>query len=350
MRLARLASVTRNLTDKSQEDLARRLQLGLPDSTYTRVQEYLARQEQIPRQAARSTISNSTAMTASRYKFKDAPHHPPSDPSDSKATNGLKRRSRDLDFDEPTEPAKRCALEERLEGRSDFGRRLSAQADKNYLSVKAEADGLSPQSIAVAALMAQRGSSRPTTESSRAPLTPTRAEGTSSNNREQVDKHSPAKDSAGKESVLNTGVTGWQSMPEVTELCAFRFKSSDKSPMDTASSDRSTLSAAKPFPFRQEDCLIAKPHPRIIDRRRARNEDMRRQYMQKRLEQQRAREAKLRPRSQSRQSEPSKSAPMLDGHDAPRLATSDQASNSPSSVCNAPPSMRNLLNALPKSS
>lgn len=325
MRLIRLASVRRKAGSTDQYDLAQRLQQGLPDSTYTKAEEFFSRQAQVNQPVM---ASNNNASRG----FRAASSIEVQPPSDEETQIGQKRRR-------PVQEAIQDADFASKAPRVTTGLETPRQTPENdLLTVEEGIEGLSPQSIAVAALIGQRASYQLPAKS---PLTPSKAEVTSANNRDQRLESSPVK-----EIVSDTPSTSWMSTPDLTEVSTARTETSIYTNGTLSGSTITTFS--KPFPFRRGDSTKVLPESRIIDRRRARNEDMRRRYLQKRLEQQRAREGKSSRLSLAVKAEPSKSAPMPTfSARTPVSMASESATTGPSEP---PASLRNLLNQLPKSS
>lgn len=331
MRLIRLASVARKIVTPEQEALTRRLQQGLPDSTYTRAEEFFARQAQMPASERVQRPDTATGVSYPDIRMSARPY------TSGSVLAGQKRQREPAPS--PPREIKCTALEARIEDRREFGRRLSIEADKNYLSARGQIDGLSPHSIAVTALLEQGTSAHPAL--TRMPLTPSGVEVSSARNREVDNSTSETA------SRVETRCVSRRDAAEREETSASRPSTAEGA---TAPADAGII-FSKPFPFRQNDPAKQLPSSRIIDRRRARNEDMRRKYMEKRLEQQRAREAKLTARSEEGIEEASRAAPApCKPAETPVSAASNQSSISTPGISNPPASLRNLLNSFPKSS
>lgn len=336
MRLIRLASVARKIVTPDQEALTRRLQRGLPESTYTRAEEFFVRQAQMAASERVQRCDTATGLSYPDIRSSARPY------TSGSVLAGQKRQREPAPS--PPREIKRTALEARIEDRREFGGRLSFEADKNYLSTRGQIDGLSPHSIAVAALLEQGTSTQPAP--TRVPLTPSGVEVSSARNRE-VDNSTIEIASR-----VETRCVSRRDAAEREETSASRPSTTEgaTTPAVVTSRDAGVI-FSKPFPFRQNDPAKQLPSTRIIDRRRARNEDMRRRYMEKRLEQQRAREAKLTAKSEEGIEETSRSAAASNkAVETPVSAASNQSSISTPGVLKPPASLRNLLNSLPKSS
>lgn len=335
MRFIRLASVARKIVTPDQEALTRRLQRGLPESTYTRAEEFFVRQAQMPASERVQRCDTATGVSYPDIRSSARPY------TSGSVLAGQKRQR---------EPApspreiKRTALEARIEDRREFGGRLSFEADKNYLSTRGQIDGLSPHSIAVAALLEQGTSTQPAP--TRMPLTPSGVEISSARNREVANSTTETA------SRVETRCVSRRDAAEREETSASRPSTTEGATTPAVATSRDAgVIFSKPFPFRQNDPAKQLPSTRIIDRRRARNEDMRRKYMERRLEQERAREAKLTAKSEEGIEETSRSAAAPNrAVETPGSAASNQSSISTPGISKPPASLRNLLNSLPKSS
>lgn len=328
MRLIRLASINRKLSmrpERTEEDLARRLQHGLPESTYARAEAFFSRQAQ----GKQYSIPSSTASLPSRAVSKVSVQPP----VDEDVHVRHKRGRSDQDYQQykddyrPTKYTTRPAMPEQRRPVP-----LGVVGSK-LLAVQEEIAGLSPQSIAVAALIGHRGPTQ--TNDNRSPLTPSRVYRTSKGDRDYSNERMAVKATAPAVTPEKLSTESSGSKAETS----FSKESSD---------DATTSTYAKPFAFRREDAYAEQASSRIIDRRRARNEDMRRKYMQKRVELQRAREAKLQKMAadtETMQSEPTQTSSV----DTPISISSQTSSGSAPRLASPPASLRNLLNRSPDS-
>lgn len=338
MRLIRLASVKREVSNRDQVNLARRLQEGLPDSTYTRAEEFFERQAKLSTSETARSVDTAISMPQSIIPTAARPTVSSQFTPSDVALAGHKR-ARASDHVEPARESKRTAREGLARDSIDSGLRPVAGTGRDYLSVrKEEVDALSPQAIAVAALLGHSRSAQ--TAPIRVPLTPSGVEASSANNRETKAESTSLPEHASGPDLRSTS-------EKQNEAASASSNKVDASPR------KASIDFYKPFPFRQESIANSQQSPsRIIDRRRARNESLRRKYMEKRLQQQRASEKKAMTAKSGESSDEVRDAiPTSTGaSDTPVTSTSTETPTAIRALSNTPASLMNLLNTLPTSS
>lgn len=323
MRLIRLDGLSRNASSEAGEDLAQRLQQGLPESTYARAEAFFSRQTKSMTQSTSADI----AVTPQPFRNAKLAVQPP---PGGDTPIGSQKRERPIDGHKTPAEADQMPTKVPL-GKTQPGHAICQRQDgmdRKLLTVQDEIAGLSPQSIAVAALIGQRLPAQ--TAPMRSMLTPSKAETTLASNRDRPDEGGAVRSSRSKtdsndlRGEASSGPSGEAPKPHAV--------------------DRKRLRFARPFPFRQKHQLQEIEHSRIIDRRRARNEEMRRKYMQKRLEQQGAREAKLiEPELADHVKQASTSAPAVI-HSAETPSSSSSQASASLTRYRGPASLRGLLN------
>lgn len=329
MRLARLASVARKVSSKAEEELVHSLRRGLPESTYARAETFFSRQAQVTTQMP---VVDGTAFRSSRDVAKIAVQPC----SDEQPRVGQKR---------PRDPSDGCDQPGSDYRPSKIGPPRIAVGHENYkgqesvkrprLTVQNDVAGLSPQSIAVAALISQ--SLNNPTAAARSPLTPSNANLLSTGNRDPLKECSRPKLSASNADSGNLGADA---------------SSSDLGVSSKAAVNQSPPRFARPFPFREAQSLNEQSSPRIIDRRRARNEELRRRFMKKRMDQRLAGETQaVKPEIDGRDQDASDSTDSVIKEtaqaDTPDSGTSQISTTSLSNISDPPASLRSLLNAEP---
>lgn len=322
MRLTRLASVTRNISSRADEDLAHRLQQGLPETTYAKAEAYYTRQAHTKTQLA---LNADTASQASRNVAKIVVQPP----SEEQTTLSQKRRRDVIDDDNQIEaerrPLKTTSRASVVGHDASHGQNGVKQP---LVTVPNDTTGLSPQSIAVAALIEQHlHNAAP----SRSALTPSKVNLSSAGNREPLTERGSVKSS-----IPNGNSGDSKTCPSDPTM-----RSTSEAAVKHASSQ-----FARPFPFRQGQIVKEQSDSRIIDRRRARNEELRRKYMKKRMDQQRAQEAKAAKREAEQNGQAASDLADAEKPQAgtPDSGTSQASATSLSNISSPPASLRNLLN------
>jgi hypothetical protein len=313
MRLIRLASVVRKMTDKTQEDLARRLQSGLPDSTYSRAEDFFSRQAHSLLDAQVASASPPTVEIA----YSAAGNAP-----------SLISRQRPVSRSESRPTEKRARTPSQMEASSQ------KRSQPDFPTVKRESaqePKMSPQSIAIAALIEQR-QARP--EVVRAPLTPVRKEALT---RENPSGPTSARQNASCQKMnLSDSVKQGDTSEEDSRMVEPMRERSSR-----ITSTKSYYGDTKPFPFRRMDQSDQQSKSRIIDRRRARNESLRQKYLQKRSEAARAREYKAGQEvAQSSSTEEADKKPI---QTPPASSVSSGSLNDTPGLSDPPTSLKNIL-------